>query len=156
MQKRKSYLKTQHLFKVGFRTTKSPSKTQIFEWIWRFKKHGTVTNLNMKTKFRYMHSGKPIRWGPLKVLKASARGQAEARCRWRWWPLKTSSLSYLFILGKNDFLHTCKDGSNKLQNVGLVFIFPQKNLLMVFQIFEKIPAPDIVYFFKRTLIVVVF
>ena len=44
----KSYLETQHLFKVGFKTTKSPSKTQIFEWIRRFKKHGTVTNFNMK------------------------------------------------------------------------------------------------------------
>ena len=56
----KSYLETQHLFKVGFRTTKPPSKTQIFEWIWRFKKHGTVTNFNMKSKLRSAHSGRPI------------------------------------------------------------------------------------------------
>ena len=40
----KSYLETQHLFKLEFKTTKSPSKTHIFDWIWRFKKHGTVTN----------------------------------------------------------------------------------------------------------------
>ena len=69
----KSYPETQHLFKVGFRTTKSPFKTQIFEWIWRFKKHGTATNFNMKSKLRSTHSGRPIRWEPLKFLKASAR-----------------------------------------------------------------------------------
>ena len=28
----KSYLETQHLFKVGFKATTSPSKPQIFEW----------------------------------------------------------------------------------------------------------------------------
>ena len=69
----KSYLENQHLFKVRFKTTKSPSKTQIFEWIRRFKKHGTVTNFNMKSKLRSTHSGRPIRWEPLKFLKASVR-----------------------------------------------------------------------------------
>ena len=69
----KSYLETQHLFKVGFKTTKSPSKIQIFEWIRRFKKHETVTNFNMKSKLRSMHSGRPIRWEPLKFLNDSAR-----------------------------------------------------------------------------------
>ena len=68
----KSYLETQHLFKVEFKTTKSPSKTQIFKWIRRFMMHGTVTNFNMKSKLRSTHSGSP-KVRSTGLLKAFAR-----------------------------------------------------------------------------------
>ena len=57
--KYKSFAKAQNDFKRHFHSKDSPSKQLITYWVKKFRKYGTVHNLNVKNPAKESHSGRP-------------------------------------------------------------------------------------------------
>ena len=57
--KYKSFAKAQNDFKRHFHSKDSPSKQLITYWVKKFRKYGTVHNLNAKSPAKESHSGRP-------------------------------------------------------------------------------------------------
>ena len=54
-----SYEAVKMQFRTSFLTEVSPDKSMIYRWVERFRKYGTVQNLNCKSDYRSTHSGRP-------------------------------------------------------------------------------------------------
>ena len=54
-----SYESVKTQFRTSFQTEVAPDKSLIYRWVEKFRKHGTVQNLNSKSDDRQTHSGRP-------------------------------------------------------------------------------------------------